>query len=63
MASSGGIVHLALAGDGEDARERFDALWHTLPASDAFYGCVVAHYVADVQPDAHEALKWFMPSP
>lgn len=51
-------VELALSGNGEDARQRFDALWRSLPLDDHFHRCVVAHYMADLQAEATDELRW-----
>lgn len=51
-------VQLALSGDASPARERLGELWLVLAPDDFFSRCVIAHYLADLQPDAHAELQW-----
>lgn len=51
-------VQLALAGDRSLARERLTELWTALSHDDFFHRCVIAHYLADLQPDADAELYW-----
>jgi hypothetical protein len=51
-------VQLALTADREAARERLHEAWRSLSEDDAFHRCVVAHYLADLQPLAIDELKW-----
>jgi hypothetical protein len=51
-------VQLALSGHAEIARQRLGELWTTLPPDDFFHRCVLAHYLADLQPDPNAELHW-----
>lgn len=51
-------VQLALSGQSELARRRLDKLWQELPLDDFFHRCVLAHYLADLQEDPGEELRW-----
>jgi hypothetical protein len=51
-------VQQSLGTEREAARERLAELWQTLDAGDSFHRCVVAHYLADLQPDAQSELTW-----
>jgi hypothetical protein len=51
-------VQLALNGHHDAARERLSTLWQTLPTDDVFHRCVIAHYLADLQSDPHDELRW-----
>lgn len=47
------------AGDAEEARARFTAIWAEIAdGGDPFHRCVLAHYMADLQPDPSEELVW-----
>lgn len=51
-------VQLALSGDASTAGARLLELWTALAADDYFHRCVIAHYLADLQPDAATELYW-----
>jgi hypothetical protein len=47
------------AGDRQEARSRFGALWEEIgPAGDARHRCLLAHYMADAQDDPGDELLW-----
>ncbi|MBB6437722.1 hypothetical protein HNQ79_004226 [Streptomyces candidus] len=47
------------AGDRQEARSRFGALWAEIGASgDARHRCLLAHYMADAQDDPRDELLW-----
>lgn len=51
-----GLLH---RGEREEARLRFDAIWCELgDDGDPLHRCVAAHYMADAQDDARDALRW-----
>lgn len=55
----GQVVMLLHAGDREEARNRFTALWAELgEQGDALHRCTVAHYLADTQDDPEDELAW-----
>ncbi|THA23431.1 tetratricopeptide repeat protein [Streptomyces sp. RKND-216] len=54
----GQAVMLHHAGDREEARSRFAALWEETSAADAFHRCTIAHYMADTQDDPADELAW-----
>jgi hypothetical protein len=46
-------------GDADGARIRLLALWEEItPTGDALHRCTLAHYLADLYPDAARALIW-----
>ncbi|MFF4404276.1 hypothetical protein ACFY2W_18000 [Streptomyces sp. NPDC001262] len=52
-------VTLHREGDTEGARMRLGEIWQDIgPDGDAFHRCVLAHYMADVQPDPEDELVW-----
>ncbi|WP_040794861.1 hypothetical protein [Nocardia higoensis] len=52
-------VTLGREGDRDTARAELTALWRTLgPLGDPLHRCTLAHYLADLQPDAAQALAW-----
>ncbi|WP_018571166.1 tetratricopeptide repeat protein [Streptomyces sp. PsTaAH-124] len=55
----GQSVILHHAGDREEARVRFLALWHELGEDgDPLHRCTLAHYLADTQDDPSDELAW-----
>ncbi len=47
------------AGDREEARSRFGALWEELgPQGDPWHRCMAAHYLADAQDHPRDRLLW-----
>ncbi|GFH66914.1 Tetratricopeptide repeat protein [Streptomyces sp. ADI98-12] len=59
MTRIGQIAMLQHAGDQEEARERFAALWEEIgPDGDPLHRCTLAHYMADTQQDPAEELRW-----
>ncbi|MEV1046312.1 hypothetical protein [Streptomyces sp. NPDC049916] len=55
----GQAVMLLHAGDREEARNRFGALWSELGVEgDALHRCTLAHYLADTQDDPGDELAW-----
>jgi hypothetical protein len=51
-------VQLVLSGHHETARVQLEGLWHSLPQDDGFHRCIIAHYLADIQPEPHDELRW-----
>jgi tetratricopeptide (TPR) repeat protein len=46
-------------GDREEARQALEDIWDGLgEEGNAFYRCVAAHYIADMQDDLQEELAW-----
>ncbi|RII13988.1 hypothetical protein DSC45_22045 [Streptomyces sp. YIM 130001] len=59
MARAGQAVMLHRAGDREEARNRFLALWEEVgEAGDPLHRCTIAHYLADTQDDPADELDW-----
>ncbi|MFC5766135.1 hypothetical protein [Actinacidiphila bryophytorum] len=55
----GQVVMLLHAGDRDEARNRFTALWAELgEQGDPLHRCTVAHYLADTQDDPEDELSW-----
>lgn len=55
----GQAVMLAHAGDREEARDRFLALWAEIGEDgDPLHRCTLAHYLADTQDDPDDELAW-----
>ncbi|MEW1547631.1 hypothetical protein [Streptomyces tsukubensis] len=55
----GQAAMLLHAGDREEARNRFAALWSGLgDGGDALHRCTLARYLADAQDDPGDALAW-----
>lgn len=55
----GQAIMLHRAGDREEARHRFAALWaETEDGGDLFHRCTIAHYMADTRDDPAEELEW-----
>lgn len=47
------------AGDLDGARRRFTEIWEQIAVDgDPFHRCVLAHYMADLQPDPQDELAW-----
>ncbi|WP_054811182.1 hypothetical protein [Nocardia arizonensis] len=52
-------VTLGRAGDRIAARTMLAAIWNSVgPMGDALHRCTLAHYMADLQEDAAQALAW-----
>lgn len=51
-------VGLALSGDRETGREGLLSAWAATRESDHAHRCVVAHYLADLQPDLDDEVRW-----
>lgn len=51
-------VELSQSAARDVARERLEELWRSLNEADAFHRCIVAHYLADLQPDPDAELLW-----
>ncbi|MEU7166924.1 hypothetical protein AB0A70_20150 [Streptomyces morookaense] len=52
-------VTLHREGDADGARSRLGEIWQDIgPEGDAFHRCVLAHHMADVQPDPEDELAW-----
>ncbi|MGW6903374.1 hypothetical protein [Streptomyces sp. NPDC054940] len=46
-------------GDIDGARQRFTEIWEQIASDgDPFHRCVLAHYMADLQPDPQDELAW-----
>jgi hypothetical protein len=59
MASIGEAVEEGRAGRAGAARERLTALWERIgPDADPFHRCALAHYLADLQDDPADELRW-----
>jgi thioredoxin-like negative regulator of GroEL len=59
MTRIGQAVMLHHAGDREEARGRFLALWGEIgEGGDALHRCTLAHYMADTQDDPTDELAW-----
>ncbi|MFE3853716.1 hypothetical protein ACFXPN_21565 [Streptomyces griseorubiginosus] len=59
MTRIGQVVMLCHAGDREEARHRFLALWAELGEDgDPLHRCTLAHYMADAQDDPCDELAW-----
>lgn len=59
MASIGEAVGWGHAGRVDEARERLTALWGRIGADgDPLHRCSLAHYLADLQDDPAEELRW-----
>jgi hypothetical protein len=59
MTRIGQVVMLLHAGDREEARARFTALWTEIgEQGDPLHRCTVAHYLADTQDDPEDELAW-----
>ena len=55
----GQVVMLHHAGDREEARHRFLALWAEIGQDgDPLHRCTLAHYLADTQDDPEDELAW-----
>lgn len=52
------VTQLILSGQYSLAQTKFEALWQSLPDDDAFHRCILAHYIADVQADPSDELRW-----
>ncbi|QDQ10297.1 hypothetical protein [Streptomyces spectabilis] len=59
MTRIGQAVMLQHAGDREEARTRFLAIWSEIGEDgDALHRCTLAHYMADTQDDPADELAW-----
>lgn len=59
MTRIGQVVMLLHAGDREEARTRFGALWAEIgEQGDLLHSCILAHYMADTQDDPEDELHW-----
>ncbi|MEU6140891.1 hypothetical protein ABZ848_11075 [Streptomyces sp. NPDC047081] len=59
MTRIGQVVILHHAGDREEARHRFLALWAEIGEhGDPLHRCTLAHYMADTQDDPSDELAW-----
>ncbi|MFJ2633678.1 hypothetical protein ACIO6U_17300 [Streptomyces sp. NPDC087422] len=59
MTRIGQVVMLLHAGDREEARTRFGALWDEIgERGDPLHRCTLAHYMADTQDDPEDELAW-----
>jgi hypothetical protein len=59
MTRIGQVAMLLHAGDREEARNRFTALWEELGEDgDPLHRCTVAHFMADTQDDPEAELDW-----
>ncbi|MFD3517956.1 hypothetical protein [Streptomyces sp. NPDC058657] len=59
MIRIGQTAMLLHAGDRQEARSRFGALWEEIGAQgDARHRCLLAHYMADAQDAARDELLW-----
>ncbi|MGW4477338.1 hypothetical protein [Rhodococcus triatomae] len=59
MAAIAEAVTAGRSGDPDGARTRLLALWEEItPTGDALHRCSLAHYLADLYPDAAQALIW-----
>ncbi|MFJ9903507.1 hypothetical protein ACIRVK_11480 [Streptomyces sp. NPDC101152] len=59
MTRIGQVVILQHAGDREEARHRFLALWAEIGEhGDPLHRCTLAHYLADAQDDPADELAW-----
>ncbi|MEV0011722.1 hypothetical protein AB0M10_25105 [Streptomyces sp. NPDC051840] len=59
MTRIGQAIMLLHAGDREEARNRFGALWSEIgECGDALHRCTLAHYMADTQDDPGDELAW-----
>jgi len=47
-----------VAADRDAARARLAAVWAEVEAGDPLHRCVVAHYLADLQDDVRDELRW-----
>jgi hypothetical protein len=57
MARIADAVTLAAA-DRDAARTRLAAVWAEVETGDALHRCVLAHYLADLQDDVRDELRW-----
>jgi hypothetical protein len=59
MARIAAAVALSQSGERAAARHDFAAIWGEIsPGGDPFHRCTLAHYMADLQDDPHEELRW-----
>ncbi|OON77367.1 hypothetical protein [Streptomyces tsukubensis] len=59
MTRIGQVIILQHAGDREEARNRFAALWAEIgDGGDPLHRCTLAHYMADTQDDPADELAW-----
>ncbi|MFD5876862.1 hypothetical protein [Streptomyces sp. NPDC060322] len=59
MTRIGQAIMLLHAGDREEARNRFGAIWSEIGESgEALHRCTLAHYMADTQDDPEDELAW-----
>ncbi len=53
-----GGIQAALTGETESGRERMLACWEQTAPQDAAQRCVLAHYLADLEPDLDDEVRW-----
>lgn len=54
-----GAIELCQAGDRDAARARFEEIWKEIdPGGDPLHRCTLAHYMADLQDDPRDELRW-----
>ncbi|EGX61535.1 hypothetical protein SZN_02327 [Streptomyces zinciresistens K42] len=59
MKRIGEAMALQHAGDPGGARRRFSEIWEEIAVDgDPFHRCVLAHHMADLQPDPRDELAW-----
>ncbi|MFB8028692.1 hypothetical protein ACFQ6U_19965 [Streptomyces sp. NPDC056465] len=59
MTRIGQAIMLLHAGDREEARNRFGAIWSEIGESgEALHRCTLAHYMADTQDEPEDELAW-----
>lgn len=59
MARIGAGVELAQRGERDAARSLLDEIWADIGAGgDPFHRCALAHWMADLQDDPHDELRW-----
>jgi hypothetical protein len=51
-------VQVALSGDRSEGRGLLDACWASTASGDHAKRCVLAHYLADVQDDLEDEIRW-----
>ena len=55
-----GAVQRGWAGDRSTARQELEAMWAEVEQGrgDDFHRCVIAHFLADLEDDARDELRW-----
>jgi hypothetical protein len=51
-------VQVALSGDRDEGRSLLEACWESTSSDDHAQRCVLAHYLADVQDDLEDEIRW-----